>query len=343
MQICRHLTYVRSLSPGKAIFYYQTHDCDFVPLQLETNKIRAPKSGFTEAFDSKGKLKNISPHDLAYSNPQCIQACYVPPNISSIHCRFSLRVEANSLEPETCEDIKVRRYLTKLSHLYTQKNGYKELAIRYCRNLLIGTWLWRNNHTLGTQIEVTTSDNGHYVIADARLLSWDGEWPEQDQKTLLALSAEMEQALTNPDKYWFADVHAVLMTGFCQEIHPSQKFIERKEGEASKQYATTSCVNGEKAVCFHAEKVGAALQLIDDWWDERAYKPLRAHEYAADRKNLIARRHPINSNDFYSLLKLTAVYIRHLRSVKSADEIHPNIHYVMSILCKGGLFQRGKS
>ncbi|WP_318409853.1 type I-F CRISPR-associated protein Csy3 [Photobacterium leiognathi] len=342
MNICRHLTYTRSLSPGKAVFFYQTTESDFVPLQLETNKIRAPKSGSTEAYDRNGHPKELSPHALAYSNPQCIQACYVPPNVTSVHCRFSLRVEANSLEPDTCEDLKVRRYLSMLSSLYAQKGGYKELAKRYCRNLLMGTWLWRNKHTLGTKIEVVTSNGSHYEVSDTRQLSWCGEWSEQDSQTLTELVSEMEEALINDDKYWLIDVHAILKTGFCQEIHPSQKFNEHGEGEASKQYATTVCANGKEAVCFHAEKVGAALQLIDDWWSEDAYKPLRAHEYGADRNYLLARRHPARANDFYTLIKYVAVYIRSLRKVSSPVQIHPNIHYVMSILCKGGLYQRGR-
>ncbi|MCQ1059564.1 type I-F CRISPR-associated protein Cas7f/Csy3 [Photobacterium sp. ZSDE20] len=164
MKICRHLSYVRSLSPSKAVFYYQTPDSDFVPIQVESNKIRAAKSGYTEAYDNKQNIKNLAPQDLAYSNPQCIDSCYVPPNIPEIHCRFSLRVEANSLQPECCEDEKVRRYLTQLAFLYAQLGGYQELASRYCKNILLGSWLWRNYQTLGTQIDVITSTGSSYEI-----------------------------------------------------------------------------------------------------------------------------------------------------------------------------------
>lgn len=344
MQICRHLNYVRSLSPGKAVFYYQTPESDFVPIQVETNRIRAAKSGFTEAYDKNQKIKNVAPQDLAYSNPQCIDACYVPPNISEIHCRFSLRVEANSLQPDSCEDQKVRRYLIQLASVYAQVGGYQELAKRYCKNILMGTWLWRNNHTLGTRIDVITSSGRCYVIDDARRLDWI-DWPEEEQAMLNDLASEMAVALCEPKQFWFADIKATLKTGFCQELHPSQKFTDSHEqGESSKQYATVECSDGIKAACFHAEKVGAALHLIDDWWDEVADKRLRTHEYGADRDYLIARRHPVKKQDFYSLLTLTAVFIRQLRNVRDkGGEIPSQVHYLMAVLCKAGMFQRGKS
>ncbi|OLQ81487.1 type I-F CRISPR-associated protein Csy3 [Photobacterium proteolyticum] len=341
MQLCRHLNYIRSLSPGKAVFYYQAPECDFVPIQVETNRIRAAKSGFTEAYDKNQKLKNLAPQDLAYSNPQCIDACYVPPNVPE----FSLRVEANSLQPDCCEDEKVRRYLTKLAATYAQVGGYQELARRYCKNILLGTWLWRNEHTLGTQVDVQTSNGNSYVIVDARRLDWLSVWSEEEQAVLNDLTSEMAMALCEPKQYWFADIKATLKTGFCQELHPSQKFIDNHgQGESSKQYATVGCVDGNQAACFHAEKVGAALHLIDDWWDEDADKRLRTHEYGADRDYLIARRHPVKKQDFYSLLTLTAVFIRQLRNVRDkGGEIPPQIHYVMAVLCKAGMFQRGKN
>ncbi|KXI23086.1 type I-F CRISPR-associated protein Csy3 [Photobacterium sanguinicancri] len=345
MQICRHLNYVRSLSPGKAVFYYQTPESDFVPIQVETNRIRAAKSGFTEAYDKNQKIKNLAPQDLAYSNPQCIDSCYVPPNVSEIHCRFSLRVEANSLTPDSCEDEKVRRYLTQLALSYAQAEGYQELARRYCKNILMGTWLWRNSHTLGTKVEVITSNNSRYVIEDSRHLDWGTDWPEDEQTMLNSLASEVAIALCEPKKYWFADIKATLKTGFCQELHPSQKFLDsHAQGESSKQYATVGCSDGNQTACFHAEKVGAALHLIDDWWDEEADKRLRTHEYGADRDYLIARRHPMTQKDFYSLLTLTAVFIRQLRNVRDAGgEIPPQIHYLMAVLCKAGMFQRGKN
>lgn len=49
---------------------------------------------------------------------------------------------------------------------------------------------------------------------------------------------------------------------------------------------------------LHAQKVGAALQQIDDWWAEDAEQPLRVHQYGADSKNLTSMRHPVSGLDF---------------------------------------------
>lgn len=109
MECCKHLSYVRSLSPGKAVFFYKTSESDFVPLTVETHKIRGMKSGFTEGYDSQSKVKTADQKALAYGNPHQLDVCFTPPNIDEVFCRFSLRVEANSLEPGTCDDPKVRR------------------------------------------------------------------------------------------------------------------------------------------------------------------------------------------------------------------------------------------
>lgn len=345
MKLCKQLNYVRSLSPGKAIFFYKTLESDFVPLQVEVNKIAGQKSSFSEAYDGSGNYKNTAPQDLAFANPHTIDACYIPPNIKEVYCRFSLRVEANSLEPRVCIDPKVKKWLEKLATQYKNSNGYDELACRYCINILMGAWLWRNQHTGGTRIEVLTSSGNTYVIEDARRLSWHSNWQSQDDEVLKQLTKEFSQALSDPKVFWFIEVTATLKTSFCQEIHPSQRFTDNVEqGESSKQLSTVTCTDGKEVACFHAEKIGAALQLIDDWWHIEADKRLRTHEYGADKQNLISQRHPSKHNDFYSLVIRAAVYIRYMkRHNLSDDKTSKDIHYVMAVLLKGGLFQKGRS
>ena len=347
MKLCNQLSYVRSLSPGKAVFFYKTQNCDFMPLQIEVTKIAGQKSGFSEAYDKNAHLKNLAPQDLAYSNPHTIDMCYVPPNINELYCRFSLRVEANSLEPANCNDRKVRQWLNRLAQHYKERSGYDELARRYTMNLLMGAWLWRNQHTRGTKIEVMTSNGNCYVIEDSRLLSWTGRWKGKDKKSLDGLSKEFSTALSDPSVYWTIDVTATLKTSFCQEIHPSQKFTDKvQQGESSRQYATTFEPESEQeAVCLQSAKIGAALSFIDDWWNNEADKRLRVHEYGADKKYLIAQRHPVTKKDFYSLIQKSALFVRYLKrnSLEEHTPVSNDIHFVMAVLCKGGLFQGGST
>ena len=344
MELCKHLSYSRSLSPGKAVFFYQTADSDFVPLRVETARVVGQKSGYSEGFDANFQPKNVERYELAYGNPQTIEACYVPPNIGELYCRFSLRVEANSLSPDLCSDPGVVKTLKQLAGLYQEHGGYIELARRYSRNLLMGTWLWRNRHNQGTRIEVKTSQGSHFAIEDVRHLDWFSEWPAPAEAQLNQLAAEMAIALSRRDIFWFVDITAVMKTGFCQEIFPSQRFTERPDNhdEPSKKLATVECIDGQLAACLHAQKVGAALQQIDDWWAEDAEQPLRVHQYGADSKNLTSMRHPVSGLDFYHLLGRADEFLELMSSSPASSLLPGEIHYLMAVLTKGGLFQKGK-
>lgn len=345
MELCKQLRYRRSLSPGKAVFFYQTAESDFVPLRVEVAKIVGQKSGYSEGFAANFEPKNVERHALAHGNPQTIESCYVPPNVGELFCRFSLRVEANSLCPDSCSDPAVTQTLSRLAQQYQVRGGYLELARRYCKNLLMGTWLWRNQHTLGTRIEVTTSQGSTFVVEDARHLSWSGDWPEAEWLSLEKLAEEMSEALSEPSVFWFADITARLKTGFCQEVFPSQRFVERPDNhdEPSKTLATTACPDGQMAACFHAQKVGAALQQIDDWWSEDADQALRVHEYGADRKHLTSMRHPVSGKDFFHLLARADEFVELMAGQSVSPEVFGDIHYAMAVLVKGGLFQAGKA
>lgn len=345
MELGRHLNYMRSLSPGKAVFFYQTEGDDFVPLPVEVNKINGQKGNFSEGYDARFRAKKTETKELAYGNPQTIEACYVPPMVEELLCRFSLRVEASSLAPNGCDCPRANRWLIKLAEGYKQAGGFQELARRYAKNILMGSWLWRNQQTLGTEIEVITSSGNRYSIEDARQLSWQSKWSGSDAKTLASLSFEMAEALSDPTHYWFATITAKMKVAFCQEIHPSQEFTENREpGIPSKQLAKVKCRDGGLAASFHAEKIGAALQTIDDWWDDDADMPLRVHEYGANKQSIVALRHPVTGRDFYQHLRCTAYFIRQLRRCQLGDgtDVPSEIHYMMSVLIKGGLFQQGK-
>lgn len=345
MELCTHLSYSRSLSPGKAVFFYKTAESDFVPLRIEVAKISGQKCGYTEGFDANLKPKNIERYELAYSNPQTIEACYVPPNVDELYCRFSLRVEANSMQPYVCSNPEVLSVMTRLAQVYQRLGGYSELARRYSANMLMGTWLWRNQYTQGTAIKIKTSLGSTFDIPDARRLGWSDGWPESEQKQLDQLASEMAKALSQPDIFWFADVTAALKTGFCQEIYPSQKFTERTDDHntVSRQLATAECCNGQLAACINPQKIGAALQKIDDWWANDADLPLRVHEYGANHEALTALRHPATGQDFYHLLTKAEQFVTVLESSEwGGVELPGDVHYLMAVLVKGGLFQKGK-
>ena len=322
------------------MFFYKTAVSDFVPLEAEINRIRGQKSGFTDAFTPSFKPKNLAIHDLAYSNLLTIEECYVPPNVEHVYCRFSLRIQANSLKPSGCYDPNVFELLKNFSLAFHKCNGYKELAYRYCKNLLLGTWLWRNQNTGNTQISVKSSTGKIFTIQNTRELDWN-VWPGEALSALKGLSEEVELALTNKHYFWHAEITAKLETSFCQEIFPSQVLTEKVErGEASKQYVKVRCIDGRYAVGFNTVKIGAAIQTIDDWW--KGDNLLRVHEYGADQQLGIARRSPESEISFYSLFVNVEKYLEELTQAVSepAPSISPEIYYIFAILIKGGMFQK---
>lgn len=349
MEICNILKYDRSLYPGKAIFFYKTEDCEFVPLEVGIARIRGPKAGFTEGFNPQFTPKNIAPQDLTHCNPLTVEECYVPPNIDYLYCRFSLRVQANSLKPSGCSSPEVFSLLQEFANAFKACDGYKELANRYCKNILLGTWLWRNQNTGNTQIKIKTSVGNCYQINNTRQLAWESRWPIEEQKVLDELSNEMNQALTDSSVYWCADITAKIEMDFCQEVFPSQILTTKPKNsdattnlDASKQFAKVKCVDGRYAVSFNSVKIGAALQSIDDWWQESTDKRLRVHEYGADKELGVTRRSPDSPQNFYSLILNTEQYCAELKEGTNKAEIaiNPNIYYLFAVLIKGGMFQK---
>lgn len=349
MDICNILKYDRSLYPGKAVFFYKTDDCDFVPLEADVNRIRGQKAGFTEAFSANFEPKNLEPQDLTHSNLLIIEECYVPPNIEHLFCRFSLRVQANSLHPSGCSSPEVFALLKEFAEKFKECGGYKELAMRYCKNILLGTWLWRNQNTGKTEIEIKTSAGNSYIIKNTRLIAWESSWPSEEKEVLEKFGEEMHQALTDPSVFWSADITAKIETVFCQEVYPSQILSDTskrteaaKATEASKQFAKVKCVDGRSAVSFNSVKIGAALQSIDDWWGDDVSKRLRVHEFGADKELGIARRSAEVEINFYSLLINVDTFKSSLtkNAKKGAEAITGNMYYFVAVLIKGGMFQK---
>ncbi|WP_434927378.1 type I-F CRISPR-associated protein Csy3 [Shewanella sp. HL-SH2] len=341
MELCNMLKYNRSLYPSKAVFFYKTEEKDFIPLQAAISYIRGQKAGFTEGFTSTFESKNLQPQDLAHPNLLVLEECYVPPNVEHLYCRFSLRVMAETRKPLTSND-DVRALLKELATTFYECGGYKELAKRYCKNLLLGTWLWRNQNTGNTEIEIKTSSGNYYKIANTRQLDWSSRWPQDAQQVLDELSHEFHIALTDPKVFWSADIIAKIETVFCQEVFPSQLLKDKDKDKPSKQFAKVKCLDGLKAVSFNTVKIGAALQLIDDWWDDDAQHRLRVHEYGADQECIIARRNPESMRSFYSLFIKSERYLNELKRqlADSKVSIPSDVYYVFAVLIKGGMFQK---
>lgn len=341
MQLPRQLSFKRSISPSKGVFFYHK-DGALHPLPVERIKIRGSKSGYSEAY-SENKLKgSVTPFSLSQGNPHTLDTCYLPPLAENLVCRFSLRISPNALSPDKCSDHMFKDLFIELTNHYKRLGGFAELAQRYAKNILMGSWLWRNREGNIISICVKTSNDKTYNIEKSNGLYWDEVWPKDSKTMLDDVAKEIEVSLSQKRCFWQCEVLAELKLPFCSEVYPSQCFVDNEDANRSSKVLLTTDINGIQAACFNADKIGAAIQMIDDWWDESCDFPLRVNEYGADPENLIARRHPQNNNDFYQLLMDITSHIKVLKVLKKGSKIPPNIHFLMSVLVKGGMFQGGK-
>ncbi|MYL24342.1 type I-F CRISPR-associated protein Csy3 [Halomonas alkaliantarctica] len=342
MNSFKHLSYERSLNPGKAVFYYRTDTSEFEPLQVEVTRQRAPKATYSDGYMSSGAARARETSGLEFSNPIMLETCYVPPLVDILYCRFSLRVISNSLKPNICDNEDVEKVLRDFSETYKSVGGYKELATRYAKNILSAEWLWRNKISREIAVEVATSGFKNYFVKDMQYKEWASSWDGEDLASLEGLASELEESISCEKKYLFVDVKATIKTEFCQEIFPSQLFVDKDEkgsGNPSKQFLKSTMKDGRQSVSFGAYKVGAAIQKIDDWWlDEGAEYPLRVSEYGTDRSRVLAMREPTTEKDFYSLLERVENITKEMQTSGQASS---NAHYIMSVLVKGGMFQKG--
>lgn len=280
---------------------------------------------------------------LGYGNPQNIESCFVPPNVEHLYCRFSLRVKPGSMQPVVCSDPNLNDYMKMLAVSYRDAGGFDELARRYCINLLDGSWLWKNQHT--SELEVSLKVAGCDEELSVNNLHFHGknpkDWDERSQYIFGIISDGMSRALHDSRAFWFADITAKLKVGFCQEIYPSQMLVTKDSSDdgPGKRLLKTTTSDGREAASFTSTKIGAAIQMIDDWWEADAEKPLRVSEYGADSSSLMARRGPQSGQDFYSILSRSEKF---LKDNLAGKNISPEYHYLMAVLVKGGLFQKSK-
>ncbi|QTP54689.1 type I-F CRISPR-associated protein Csy3 [Billgrantia sulfidoxydans] len=344
ISLCSNLSYERSLSPGKAVFYYKTPLSNFEPLEVDSYHSQGVKASYSEGYASAGKVRDsLILSKLGYGNLFHSESCFVPPNIEDLYCRFSLRIQPGSMQPLVCSDRDLNAHMKMLAANYRDAGGFDELARRYCINLLDGSWLWKNQHA--RELEISLKVTGCDEELSVKNLHFWGKnpkrWDEHSQYLLGIISDGMSRALHDPRAFWFADVTARMKVEFCQEVYPSQVLVTKDSSDdvSGKRLVKTKTCDGREAASFSSTKVGAAIQMIDDWWEADAEKALRVSEYGADRSSLIARRGPKSGQDFYSILSQSDHF---LKDGSSGKDISAEYHYLMAVLVKGGLFQKGK-
>ncbi len=341
MRLPNRLSYQRSISPGIAVFYSVDEQGNQKPLEINTVKILGQKGGPSEAFANDMSLKKgVDNKKLSEGNPHTIDYCYAPADAKHTLCKFSLSVDASSIEPRACNDDGVRSLLTDFAAEYRKLGGYRYLAERYLNNVLSGNWLWRNQKTLDTTIKIQSSGGLQCSIKGVNRKRFEPNWIDEITE-FDGLVNEFENALVDPRKYLFLEVTAELSLPLASEIYPSQAFVEQANKlDRSRTYQDTM-VEGKRTAIIGAYKIGAAIATIDDWFDG-ADIPVRVGSFAVDKDRATVYRHPESKKDFYTLLSGLEQLNSRLKSKKKMKSSELNdAHFIAANLVKGGLFSLG--
>lgn len=347
MELCKGLNYLRSLFSGKGTFYYLDETNQHQPIVIDQSRLRTSRCSYSEMYSDNNFTKNATDvHSLATSNIHYIEECYVPFGVNTVFCHFSLRIQANSLTPNICINESTKETLKTLAQHYNALNGYQVIAEKIAKNILMGNWLWRNRSCRNIEMDIQLANGEKLNLDQANNLSWHETWKDEAADSLEKLTNYISSALTNPNEFHQMEVTAKMSMSWGDELFPSQEFIDKdenkrrkQENKPIKQLARARIGNKKSTAAFHAQKIGAALQLIDDWYEENAPYPLRVNEYGADRQSSIARRHPLNNNDFYQLISRAEHWNDEMKNNK---KIPLEVHYIISVLIKGGMFTNGK-
>ncbi len=305
------------------------------PLHLMEKSVRGTMSHYMKetAPNDPRKLN----HNVESPNPQTIDACALPMDCDTLKLEYTMKVLSGVEIPSACNIPAFEAKYSDIVKAYIGKEGFHELARRYAINIANGRSLWRNR--LGAEkIEVIVQEIANkeakktwtFNAYDFSLRNFD----KADNVT--GLANVIAEALSRKRDYLLLRVQIYVLLGEGQEVYPSQEmFLENRRDNKSKVLYQT---NGVAAM--HSQKLGNAIRTIDTWYPKDGYPheedlgPIAIEPYGQVTNREWAFRQRDTKKDFYTLLEQ---YCQDGKLDNDAD-----VHYVMAVLVRGGVFSFGK-
>lgn len=256
---------------------------------------------------------------------------------------FSLVVQANSLVPSGCNDATFYAKIKELTTAYADAGGYEHLAERYVWNVINGRTLWRNRFACNKKAEVKV-DGETFVfdVDNINLNRFDRtEMPAGFEK----IAAKFADALSGRSAPLFLDIK---ISGFVPkgaEVYPSQEFLPdagKRKKEIGKVLSSVNVKFEDKDIrqaTLHSQKIGNAIRVIDEWHgqtDEYGATAIEAYGYVQSRNTGV--RLPDGADDIYEMLMAIEEHTAAVKASDSAEAIPGDIHYMIAMLIRGGVF-----
>lgn len=345
------LSFARSLQISEALMWGVSRKDDtetLIPLAVSEKGVRGQSSHYMK--NEKEKLQSAG-----NSNPQVVEAAYVPVGCDAIRVTLSLRVMPGSVAPVSCDDPKVVQSYKELSKLYAEEGGYRVLAERYIWNLLNGRFAWRNafqtdqaevwlawGKAVDRQLTVNVLDavGRHTPKPLAEIARIEGIASELDSDAVAErlddLAQRFAEALSGEDDPLTIEVawQGAMLPG--QEVFPSQEYLrdEVKDKLPSRVYAKVPN-GGIKQASIHSQKIGAALRHIDDWHGSTEHGAVAVNPYSGVQSTgEVLRLGNGAAKDFYALRSKPG------KLVDDNGTLTGDLHFVMANLVRGGVLGR---
>jgi CRISPR-associated protein Csy3 len=285
-----------------------------------SNRLKAAMKSDPAKLDAEIQKANLQRVDVAALNFDS----------DTLKLSFTLRVLGNLDCPSACNDPEYEAALADLIKLYSQNEGFRELALRYATNIANGRFLWRNR--IGAEaLEVRVKHIEDNEIKEEWIFNCE-EFGlrkfDKAQGDFAKLTEVVRQGLIG-EKFAFLRIDAFALLGEGQEIFPSQELVlDKGQGDSQKSKILYQ-VDGVAAL--HSQKVGNALRTIDTWYpDGNEVGPIAVEPYGSVTNRGKAYRQPKDNMDFYSLLDNWIIKGK----VPTPDQQH----FVMAIFIRGGVF-----
>lgn len=328
-KIASVLAYEKKLVPSDGMMYGTTWEnkAEKTALKLVEKSVRG-----TIANRFKPAIKNDPAKinaEVEKANLQTVDTCALSPEQDTLVLNFTLKVLGGIKEPSACNNTEFLKTYKEAVTGYIEKEGFKELGLRYALNLANGRFLWRNR--VGTEsIEIQIRDliSKESWTFDAK--SFSVRSMKSQNKEVIELGKKIAYALASEDDFLMLEVTTYAKVGKAQGIYPSEELVlDKGQGKKSKILYEV-----EGIASMHSQKIGNALRSIDTWYKEFATEAgngaIAIEPYGAVTSMGKAFRTPKDKQDFYTLFDNFATGTK----LDSKEEEH----YVMAVLVRGGVF-----
>jgi len=329
-KIASVLAYEKKLVPSDAKMYgttWEDRNKQKKALKLVEKSVRG-----TIANRLKPAIKNDNAKlnaEVEKANLQTVDSCALDSEQDTLVVQFTLKVLGAIKEPSACNNSDFLKTYQEAVTGYIEKEGFRELGLRYAINLANGRFLWRNR--VGTEhIEVIIKDLISNKSWEFNAKSFNIRSMQSKNQDVIDLGEKIAKTLASDDDFLILEVTSYAKVGKAQEVYPSEELVlDKGQGKKSKiLYAVDGIAS------MHSQKIGNAIRSIDTWYKEFGTESgngaIAIEPYGAVTNMGKAFRTPKEKQDFYTLFDKFALG-EELNSKE--DE-----HFVMAVLVRGGVF-----